>query len=103
MLDKHQAIPWQIGIQFFQIGTDPSARKYLEQLDDELGKAVRNDHVRDIVDIVPWKGQTGRTLSSDGILKVVLGAVNKRLDRQRNEAYVFTFPFTVLYLVLSTY
>ncbi|EED11789.1 conserved hypothetical protein [Talaromyces stipitatus ATCC 10500] len=82
-LDRCQAIPWQIGIQFFQIGTDEAAMKHLQQLDDELGKAVKSDHVRDIVDTVPWKGQTGRTLSSDGILKVVLGAVNKRLDRQK--------------------
>ncbi|EED21353.1 conserved hypothetical protein [Talaromyces stipitatus ATCC 10500] len=85
-LDRCQAIPWQIGIQFFQIGTDIAAQKHLEQLDDELGKAVKSDHVRDIVDTVPWKGQTGRTLSSDGILKVVLGAVNKRLDRQKGHS-----------------
>ena len=81
-LDRCQAIPWQIGIQFFQIGSDVEAQKYLEQLDDDLGKAVKHEHVRDIVDTVPWKGETGRTLSGDGILKVVLGAVNKRLDRQ---------------------
>lgn len=85
-LDRCQAIPWQIGIQFFQIGTDIAAQKHLEQLDDELGKAVKSDHVRDIVDTVPWKGQTGRTLSGDGILKVVLGAVNKRLDRQKGHS-----------------
>ncbi|EEA25473.1 hypothetical protein TMatcc_006303 [Talaromyces marneffei ATCC 18224] len=85
-LDRCQTIPWQIGIQFFQIGTDIAAQKHLEQLDDELGKAVKSDHVRDIVDTVPWKGQTGRTLSGDGILKVVLGAVNKRLDRQKGHS-----------------
>ncbi|KUL81771.1 hypothetical protein ZTR_09247 [Talaromyces verruculosus] len=83
ILEKCDAVPWQIGIQFFQVGTDIAAQKYLEQLDDDLGKAVEGDNVRDIVDTVPWKGQTGRTLSSDGILKVVLGAVNKRYDRQR--------------------
>jgi hypothetical protein len=85
-LDRCQAIPWQIGIQFFQIGTDMAARRHLEQLDDALGKAVKIDHVRDIVDTVPWKGETGRTLSGDGILKVVLGAVNKRLDRQKGHS-----------------
>lgn len=85
-LDRCQMTPWQVGIQFFQIGTDREARKYLEQLDDELGRAVKSDHVRDIVDTVPWKGQTGHTLSGDGIMKVVLGAVNKRLDRQKGHA-----------------
>ncbi|KAI7969583.1 hypothetical protein EIK77_003552 [Talaromyces pinophilus] len=84
-LEQCDAIPWQIGIQFFQIGTDIAAQKYLEQLDDNLGKAARNDNIRDIVDTVPWKGQAGRTLSGDGILKVVLGAVNKRHDRRRVE------------------
>jgi von Willebrand factor type A domain len=82
-LDRCQTIPWQVGIQFFQIGSDAAAQKHLEQLDDDLGRAVRSEHVRDIVDTVPWRGQTGRTLSGDGILKVVLGAVNKRLDRQK--------------------
>jgi uncharacterized protein YegL len=82
-LDKCHTIPWQVGIQFFQIGSDKEARKHLEQLDDELCKAVANGQVRDIVDTVPWKGQTGHTLSGDGILKVVLGAVNKKLDRQK--------------------
>lgn len=86
ILDRCQAIPWQIGIQFFQVGMDMAARKHLEHLDDELGKAVKNDHVRDIVDTVPWEGQMGRTLSADGILKVVLGAVNKRLDRQKGHS-----------------
>uniref|UniRef100_A0A093UMA2 VWFA domain-containing protein n=1 Tax=Talaromyces marneffei PM1 TaxID=1077442 RepID=A0A093UMA2_TALMA len=81
-LDRCQAIPWQIGIQFLQIGEDRAAGEHLKQLDDELGKAAKHDHVRDIVDTVPWKEGTGRTLSADGILKVVLGAVNKRLDRQ---------------------
>ena len=85
-LEKFDAIPWQIGIQFFQIGTDIDAQKYLEQLDDELGKAAKHENVRDIVDTVPWKGQTGRTLSGDGILKVVLGAVNKRYDRQNGHS-----------------
>ncbi|OKL64683.1 hypothetical protein UA08_01052 [Talaromyces atroroseus] len=82
-LDRCQTIPWQVGIQFFQIGSDKAAQRHLEQLDDELCKAVKNDHVRDIVDTVPWKGQSGRTLSGDGVLKVVLGAVNKKLDRQK--------------------
>lgn len=85
-LEECHAIPWQIGIQFFQIGTDIAAQKYLQQLDDELGKAVKTGYVRDIVDTVPWKGQTGRTLSGDGILKVVLGAVNKRLDREKGHS-----------------
>ena len=38
---------------------------------------------RDVVDTVPWKGSSGVGLNAEGILKVVLGSVNKRLDRKR--------------------
>ncbi|KAL1963580.1 hypothetical protein VTN77DRAFT_8025 [Rasamsonia byssochlamydoides] len=80
--DKCKALPWQVGIQFFQVGDDLEARKHLEELDDELSDKVRNEHIRDIVDTVPWRGESGQTLSGDGILKVVLGAVNKKYDRR---------------------
>lgn len=76
-LDSVDAIAWQVGIQFFQVGDDESARLYLQELDDFLGG--RQDGMRDIVDTVSW-GQGG--LCGEGILKAVLGAVNKRLDRR---------------------
>ncbi|KAH8699044.1 hypothetical protein BGW36DRAFT_257949, partial [Talaromyces proteolyticus] len=82
-LDKANVVPWQVGIQFFQIGNDPYARRDLEQLDDGLCQAMRSEPVRDIVDTVPWKGGSGETISADYLLKVVLGSVNKKLDRQR--------------------
>jgi hypothetical protein len=41
--------------------------------------------LRDMVDTVPFKGAEGEHLSADGILKVVLGAVNRRLDRKRSQ------------------
>ncbi|KAJ5331781.1 hypothetical protein N7476_001564 [Penicillium atrosanguineum] len=77
------ALPWQVGIQFFQIGNDASVRRYLQELDDDLGKSCRDGKLRDIVDTVPWRGKQGRTLDADGILKCVLGAVNKKLDRRQ--------------------
>ncbi|KAJ5204853.1 uncharacterized protein N7498_005732 [Penicillium cinerascens] len=77
------ALPWQIGIQFFQIGDDANVRRYLQELDDDLGKWCRDGRLRDIVDTVPWRGRQGQTLDADGILKCVLGAVNKKLDRRR--------------------
>lgn len=77
------AAPWQVGIQFFQIGNDPHARKYLEELDDNLGQSCVDEKLRDIVDTVPWRGNTGITLDAQGILKCVLGAVNKKLDRKQ--------------------
>ncbi|XHG07365.1 hypothetical protein AWENTII_010516 [Aspergillus wentii] len=59
-LDMYEAEPWQVGIQFFQIGDDEGARSYLQELDDELGKKTRNEKLRDIVDTVPWKGGGAR-------------------------------------------
>lgn len=54
----------------------------MKKLDDELGKKVGNGDIRDIVDTVAWTGSRHSTLNADGILKCVLGAVNKKLDRQ---------------------
>ena len=80
-LDKLEAPPWQVGIQFFQVGNEPGAAEALEDLDDGLKEM--NGGIRDIVDTVPWKGASSEGLNAQGILKVVLGSVNKRLDRKR--------------------
>jgi len=65
-LDQWDAPPWQVGIQFFQIGNDPEARVMLKQLDDDLA----SDDLRDIVDTVPFTSETGGELSPHGIMKV---------------------------------
>ncbi|KAJ5682787.1 hypothetical protein N7462_005952 [Penicillium macrosclerotiorum] len=77
------ALPWQVGIQLFQIGDDEDVRRYLQELDDDLGKWCQDEKMRDIVDTVPWQGKFGGGLDADGILKCVLGAVNKKYDRRR--------------------
>ena len=48
--------------------------------------------VRDIVDTVPWTSETtGRAgLNAEGMLKVVLGAMNRRLDRKNDETNMAT-------------
>ena len=76
-LDALQAPGWQIGIQFFQVGGDQNAAQSLVILDDKLQETYK---IRDMVDTVPWKAES----SFDGtfILKVVTGAVNRRLDRR---------------------
>ena len=69
-LDRLDASPWQVGIQFFQVGRDPEATRALRDLDDGL---VDLGCERDIVDTVPWTSEGGRVgLDADGILKVVL-------------------------------
>lgn len=75
---SRDTLPWQVGIQFFQIGNDPAAKQELERLDNDLD---RDRSLRDIVDTIPWRGAEGQSLNADGILKCVLGAVNKKLDR----------------------
>ena len=84
-LEAVDAVPWQIGIQFFQVGEEMGAREHLKELDDELeGRCAGG---RDIVDTVPWEGVRGKSVLSGEeagkeVLKVVLGAVNRRLDRR---------------------
>ncbi|KAK4453691.1 collagen alpha-5 chain [Podospora aff. communis PSN243] len=82
-LDKADAPPYQVGIQFFQVGSERGAAEALQELDDNLGDIA--GQLRDIVDTVTWAGRDTRerALSADGILKVVLGAVVRRLDRKR--------------------
>lgn len=83
-LDKLEAPPYQVGIQFFQVGEEPGAADALKELDDNL--AGQHGGIRDMVDTVTWKKREGQssTLNADDILKVVLGAVVKRLDRRRS-------------------
>ncbi|KAK4101866.1 hypothetical protein N658DRAFT_495797 [Parathielavia hyrcaniae] len=87
-LDALEAPPYQVGIQFFQVGNDVEATRALKELDDGLSE--QGGGIRDMVDTVSWEGGGGggggggaeRVLSADAILKVVLGAVVKRLDRR---------------------
>ncbi|KAA8572984.1 hypothetical protein EYC84_003529 [Monilinia fructicola] len=79
-LDKLDAPLTQVGIQFFQVGKVGSAKQALEDLDDALENRY---HIRDMVDTVTWNGRdTQAGLSGDGIVKAVLGAIVKRLDRK---------------------
>ncbi|KAF2138113.1 uncharacterized protein K452DRAFT_234909 [Aplosporella prunicola CBS 121167] len=84
-LDKCDAPAWQVGIQFFQVGREPGAKEHLKQLDDELAQLAGEDDLRDIVDTVPFTGADDTELTGEGILKVVLGAVNRRLDRKKSK------------------
>jgi uncharacterized protein YegL len=85
-LDKLDAPPFQVGVQFFQVGNEEGAKEALEELDDGLSELVEGG-VRDMVDTVTWTGgssssEGGIGLTGDGILKVCLGSVVRRLDRR---------------------
>ncbi|RKK10504.1 hypothetical protein BFJ66_g15163 [Fusarium oxysporum f. sp. cepae] len=78
-----EAPPHQVGIQFFQVGNEFGATKALRELDDDLA----DQGIRDMVDTATWNSATSensKVLTADGILKVVLGAVVRRLDRRPN-------------------
>ncbi|KAF5024241.1 hypothetical protein F66182_3698 [Fusarium sp. NRRL 66182] len=80
-LDRMEAPPHQVGIQFFQVGSEPGAARALRELDDDLA----GQGIRDMVDTATWSSaasDNSRALTADGILKVVLGAVVRRLDRR---------------------
>ncbi|KAI1766455.1 hypothetical protein GGR53DRAFT_486122 [Hypoxylon sp. FL1150] len=81
-LDAMGAPPHQIGVQFFQVGRDPGATAALQELDDEL---CHREGIRDMVDTATFNSANKAdqpTLTADGILKVVLGAVKRKLDRK---------------------
>ncbi|KAJ7170362.1 hypothetical protein C8R43DRAFT_1120792 [Mycena crocata] len=72
----------QLGIQFVQIGDDPNARRFLEELDTIHGRGKSNLALQDIVDTTPADA-TG-TLSSEALTKAILGGFTSHLDK-RNE------------------
>ncbi|GAA5918882.1 hypothetical protein JCM1841_006657 [Sporobolomyces salmonicolor] len=63
-LDEIRAPPYQLGIQFIQIGNDPEAALFLKELDDDLKPQLG---VRDMVDITPFQG----SLSANWLLKSI--------------------------------
>jgi hypothetical protein len=85
-LDSLCAPYHQLGVQFFQVGKDEHAARHLRELDDGLGKYRAEKELRDIVDCITHDqlpSRDGRSqLTADVVLKVVLGAVNKRLDNR---------------------
>ncbi|KAH9997390.1 hypothetical protein F4779DRAFT_180280 [Xylariaceae sp. FL0662B] len=78
-LDELHAPLYQVGVQIFQIGNDEEIHGTMTRVDDELGERMG---VRDMIDTVTWSGQPGE-LSSDAVLKVVLGAVKRSIDKKQ--------------------
>ena len=66
----------QVGIQFVQVGDDDNASEFLRQLDDDLADAAG---VRDMVDTTPYLGQK---VNAEIIIKILLGGINRRVDRR---------------------
>ncbi|KAF8760120.1 von Willebrand factor (vWF) type A domain [Rhizoctonia solani] len=65
----------RVGIQFIQVGDDKHASKALKELDNHLHK---DNNVRDIVDTRPF---TGKELTTEVLVAMLLGAINRRVDQ----------------------
>lgn len=81
-LDEGRFSLTQIGLQFLQIGSEPSATDFLQKLDDNLHKTHK---VRDIVDCTPY---IGGPITADMITKILLGGINRRVDMQDSRGLV---------------
>ncbi|KAA1078823.1 hypothetical protein PGTUg99_003277 [Puccinia graminis f. sp. tritici] len=75
-LDSNRFPLNQLGISFVQIGNDPDATRHLIALDDDL-KAKHK--IRDFVDCTPYQN----VITSDFILKALIGGVNRKIDHLR--------------------
>ncbi|KAI5805578.1 hypothetical protein DFH27DRAFT_551813 [Peziza echinospora] len=78
-LDRIEARPDQVGFQFFQIGNMEGVKEFLLYLDNALSEEAG---FRDMIDTkgTDEMGETG--LTGRRVLTTVLGAVNRRLDRE---------------------
>lgn len=72
----------KVGIQFVQIGNSPDATAFLDELDNGLAQTY---NIRDIVDTTPY---TGGSLSAEIIIKILLGGINRRVDRRGGQSVV---------------
>ncbi|KAM0791536.1 hypothetical protein ACM66B_005985 [Microbotryomycetes sp. NB124-2] len=78
-LDQMRMPPSQIGLQFVQIGSDDEAARFLQSLDDDL-KAKHG--IRDMVDTTLFDTTQGGEISSEYLMKALLGGINKSVDNQ---------------------
>lgn len=67
-LDRLGTPTWQISLQFFQVGKEAGATKYLQSLDDNLAE-IAGQPIRDMVDTQAWTNKNNQEFNADGILK----------------------------------
>lgn len=73
---KNLGKPKQVCFQFFQVGNDQNAKKFLEMLDDDLEKKYQ---IQDIVDCV--HSQDGNLSLKERFIKALVGAIDPNIDR----------------------
>ncbi|KAF8592573.1 hypothetical protein K439DRAFT_1504014 [Ramaria rubella] len=75
-LDAQHAPIAQVGIQFVQLGSDSAATEALQEMDDEL---ANRHNIRDMVDTTLY---TGESLTTELLGKILLGGINRRVDKK---------------------
>lgn len=87
-MDKLKMPQNQVGIQLVQIGDDAQATEFLQDLDNyvhtnpELKSGSKPS--RDMVDTEPYR--PGETLTEEKLVKVLIGGINKRIDRRDQQS-----------------
>ncbi|KIM57950.1 hypothetical protein SCLCIDRAFT_1219002 [Scleroderma citrinum Foug A] len=71
---------FQVGIQFVQIGNAKKATAFLRELDDALSCKYS---IRDMVDTTPY---LNAKLTSEMLIKILIGGINRRVDHRGAEA-----------------
>lgn len=89
---KYESIS-KVGIQFVQVGNSREAREYLQEMDDQLSREYKirvslaflpqkiiliSNLPQDMVDTTPYICD----LSGDILIKILLGGINRRVDRR---------------------
>ncbi|KAK4046556.1 hypothetical protein OIV83_006008 [Microbotryomycetes sp. JL201] len=78
-LEQMRMPPYQLGIQFVQIGSDDEAARFLQSLDDDLREKYG---IRDMVDTTLFDSSQGGEISTEYLMKALLGGINKSVDNQ---------------------
>ena len=97
-LDAEEAEPAQVGIQFCQIGNDEDATRFFQYLDDRI--KGKNNLGRDVSSLCSWGNlakpiqmvdtiqcQSELDLTEAFFEKLLLGAIDKGLDRKKMDAH----------------
>jgi uncharacterized protein YegL len=79
--DQKTSVSEHIGVQFFQIGKDKDAAKYLKGLDDNLKEKY---HIPDIVDAVIYDPKDSSSLK-DKFWNILLGGINQEVDNEKEK------------------
>lgn len=79
-LDRCRAVPWQLYVQFLQVGQDEGARVFLEVLEGDLKREREREGMGREMVVFPGKGMESSYryggLSAEGVLMGVVKAVS---------------------------